>query len=587
MLTTDHFRRLLACIAGLAITSGALADYEAPNPVYAPPSNYYAAAAGTGSVLRMNLHNIISSGFVSRSYGDARYAFAVTDADPNHAGNIRLLYNDASVPSTWDSGLTYNREHIFCQSWLGISVSNSYKGPGSDLFELRPCSPSVNSSRGNDPYGLATSSGIYGHVSSSWYPGDTDAGQVARSLFYMATRYYNGTGTASLSNLDVINGSWQLYKAADLNSLLHWNYKHGVDNFERRRNQYIYSSTLNPSYYQGNRNPYIDHPEFVWAVFGGGNNDSTIYVSPTIPADGTSSQTADLGRIIRGGSLSTASVTINKSGTGPTTYDVLVSGEASTTAAGTGQPFDYGNQSRTVSVGLNASAAATPGLKTGTITIDNTDLTSAGAGMGINDGNDTILVTAAVLEHAQPSLRSAGVEVALVIDCGDLLQHTGPHQETFSLSNLERVAGYTAALDLDAVNVQGDSDVLWANVAPFRNLPAGQNLSYSVQLNGDTVGDFQTTYALTFSDADLPGATGGYGLTLTLKGRVIAGVPNLPGDIDGDGHVNLADLKLLVAAWNTTPDSSSWNPAADIDGDHAVSLADLKILVSNWGRSAG
>lgn len=53
-------------------------------------------------------------------------------------------------------------------------------------------------------------------------------------------------------------------------------------------------------------------------------------------------------------------------------------------------------------------------------------------------------------------------------------------------------------------------------------------------------------------------------------------------DIDGDGHVNLADLKLLVAAWNTTPSSGSWNPDADLDSDNAVTLSDLKILVAHW-----
>lgn len=59
----------------------------------------------------------------------------------------------------------------------------------------------------------------------------------------------------------------------------------------------------------------------------------------------------------------------------------------------------------------------------------------------------------------------------------------------------------------------------------------------------------------------------------------------IPGDIDGDGHVTLADIKLLIAAWNTTPASGSqWNPAADIDGSGSVTLSDLKILVSNWGQ---
>ena len=65
----------------------------------------------------------------------------------------------------------------------------------------------------------------------------------------------------------------------DLASLLRWNYTDGVDNFERRRNQYVYSSTDNPNYYQGNRNPFVDHPEYVWTIFGGGNNNSQLSVA--------------------------------------------------------------------------------------------------------------------------------------------------------------------------------------------------------------------------------------------------------------------------------------------------------------------
>lgn len=56
------------------------------------------------------------------------------------------------------------------------------------------------------------------------------------------------------------------------------------------------------------------------------------------------------------------------------------------------------------------------------------------------------------------------------------------------------------------------------------------------------------------------------------------------GDIDGDGYVNLSDLKLLVAAWNSFPGAGNWNPAADTDGDGLIDLNDLKALVANWNK---
>jgi endonuclease I len=282
------------------------ADYEPPNPAYAPPTPYYNGATGTGTTLKNNLKIIITAGFTGVSYGDARYAFAYLDQDPNNLNNILLVYNRASVPGAWDGGTTYNREHVFCCSWLGIDTpSNSYVGVGSDLFELRPCNPGVNSSRSNDPFGSDSSAGGYGHNGVYWYPGDADAGTIARTMFYMATRWSDlgltlGEVTGTPAYGSKVGG--------DLSSLLRWHYKHGVDNFERRRNDLIYDN------YQHNRNPYVDHPEYVWAVFGGGNNNSRIYVGATNPADGASTLDVSLGRVLKNGTIGNTSVTMNKAG---------------------------------------------------------------------------------------------------------------------------------------------------------------------------------------------------------------------------------------------------------------------------------
>ena len=127
-----------------------------------------------------------------------------------------------------------------------------------------------------------------------WYPGDADRGDVARTIFYMATRY----GQGQTNNLSLINGQSTTYNMGDLASFLKWNYEDVPDTFERQRNQYIYSSALNPTYYQGNRNPYIDHPEWVWSVFVDQANDSQISIAgATVNSDGSSTKTVDLGRV--------------------------------------------------------------------------------------------------------------------------------------------------------------------------------------------------------------------------------------------------------------------------------------------------
>ena len=63
----------------------------------------------------------------------------------------------------------------------------------------------------------------------------------------------------------------------------------------------------------------------------------------------------------------------------------------------------------------------------------------------------------------------------------------------------------------------------------------------------------------------------------------VAEEPPLPGDVDGDGDVDLADLQLLLAAYGTFSGDPAYNADADFDADGDVDLADLQFLLSNYG----
>ena len=171
------FLRLIVCLAASVRLPRAQSSpicrsgghgYEVPNSAYDAPASYYNTATGTGTTLRTNLHNIITSGYTGENYGDSRSILPVLWQDPANSSNMILMYNNALIAKPtggtipgWDEGTTWNREHLWPQSLLGVSVSNSYIGPASDLFELAPCNPSINSSRGNNDYGTTDASGTY------------------------------------------------------------------------------------------------------------------------------------------------------------------------------------------------------------------------------------------------------------------------------------------------------------------------------------------------------------------------------------------------------------------------------------------
>jgi hypothetical protein len=64
-------------------------------------------------------------------------------------------------------------------------------------------------------------------------------------------------------------------------------------------------------------------------------------------------------------------------------------------------------------------------------------------------------------------------------------------------------------------------------------------------------------------------------------GTVYLGVP---GDLNGDGTVDIYDAILLAAAYGSTPGTPNWNPNADINGDGIVDIYDAIILAGNFGQ---
>ena len=221
------------------------------------PSGYYdnVDTSLTGEDFRRMLSPIISAGYVKHSYSTNNEVLTYTDPDPSGNGKIICLYTGQSLSSG-----SWNKEHVWAKSH-GFGTESW--APYCDAHHLRPTLNSINSSRSNSDFGEVTggNSDAYGNkwTSDTFEPRDEVKGDVARMMFYMATRY----GFESPYNLKLVDDAHTSIskegngKFGNLQTLLKWHYQDPVSKEEIYRNNIIYT------FYQKNRNPYIDHPEYV------------------------------------------------------------------------------------------------------------------------------------------------------------------------------------------------------------------------------------------------------------------------------------------------------------------------------------
>lgn len=234
---------------------------EEPSRDYNTANGYYSGLKGLeGEALKAALHNIIDEQIVL-SYSQVWTALKYTDEDPNNTNNVKLFYSGISRSKDLNGGNVgnWNREHVWAKSHGDFGTSN---GPGTDIHHLRATDVQVNSSRGNLDFDWGGSSVINcpdcKRDGDSFEPPTAVKGDVARMLFYMATRYEAEDGVDLELNEKVNNGSAPYH--GKLSVLLEWHKLDPVDAVEIERNNRIFEA-------QENRNPFIDNPqwaEMIW-----------------------------------------------------------------------------------------------------------------------------------------------------------------------------------------------------------------------------------------------------------------------------------------------------------------------------------
>ena len=275
----------------------------------AAQTGYYSRVnTSSASQLRCSLHATIRGHTAYPYSGTGTSAWSIleiADEDPNNAGRILDAYRNRSFAKGSEragtgTGITYNREHTWPNS-LGFGSATGNLGlpnaPYTDTHMLYLTDTGYNADRGNKPYancalsaqcgervtevngGRGGGSGVY-PGNSNWFKGpDGNAGSfevwskrkgdMARAILYMAIRYEGGQhpGTGQTEpDLELTDNRAQIVITSAspaymglMSTLLAWHQADPVDAAERERNEVIYS-------FQGNRNPFIDHPEWATAA---------------------------------------------------------------------------------------------------------------------------------------------------------------------------------------------------------------------------------------------------------------------------------------------------------------------------------
>ena len=249
-------------------------EYKYSGNYYAPLAVYDSIATdGLNGTLRKRLSKLILPKawytYSGSSSGCLGNELQQADQDPTNNSNMVLFYSRDSVSKRAAGGSTtdWNREHVWPQS-----LSNGHWGKekaGTDVLHIRPTWYTTNNKRGNTVYGDVNKKNpqtyngmIYAYVSGSYFePIDAVKGDVARILMYVWTAYYDYYEDTSLYLTNAIES---------YDTLLKWHTLDKPDALEGVRNDYSESSK------QKNRNPFVDHPEFAWKIFGDSVKDSSI-----------------------------------------------------------------------------------------------------------------------------------------------------------------------------------------------------------------------------------------------------------------------------------------------------------------------
>ena len=564
------------------------------------PINYYDNALGKNDEsLMIALRNIIRS-HTQLGYNDLWNAFKSTDTDAQ--GYIIDMYSNCKYRPSEHGGSSsavgggYNREHSFPKSWF-----NDATPMYTDLFHLYPTDIKVNSQRSNFPFGVCKDgkrlvNGQYygkGKLGTSSYPGysgtvfepdDEYKGDFARTYFYMVTCYKNELPSWPGSpQLNYAANKYKAFSTWSINMLMEWTRLDPVSEKEIKRNDAVYAI-------QGNRNPFIDHPElaeFIWGNMQGKSWNGTseeITAAITSPVNGS---VFEMGSTEEGTQLQ---YTINLKGEGLTKALTLTmtENEYFSVSATTFSPSEVNNGTSFI-ITFNADDE---GSFSNTVTIASAEVSTSftvNATATPHDQPEPPVVLGDSIMEDWEGCTTGGYWTELVIGNAWNWYFTdaGIWSDNLRFGELSCRFGKTSSSAIAmAEDVQGGTSAISFWAGSFGNdSDAGLRVDYSTDKGASwtQLGSFTVIKGiLQHITMDIPMEgnvrfrivqTSGTRVNIdniTVYGRVQQ-EPELAGDVNLDGEVNIADVNTIIDAIL----SGDNNTRCDVNKDGEINIADI------------
>ncbi len=577
------------------------------------PSGFYTNANGKSDEALMTALEGIIYTHTQLGYNELWDCYPTTDMG-NDGYYIDMYstckYNHSSyhVGTASYVGQGLNREHSFPKSWFGGEVYPMY----TDLMMIIPTDGYVNQRRSNYPYGVCNGSDaityvneelgvtMLGKLGKSTYNGYTDKvfepddeykGDFARIYFYMVTCYKSDVSNwPGCDQLDYLDNQYKAFSDWSMQMLMEWHRADPVSQKELIRNEGVYEK-------QGNRNPFVDHPELAEHIWGtkqhtawtdGGDTPQPIVkeVPVMLSVDETAVETnAFRADWTSGGDVSSYTLKVSRHQESGAT--LLMSENFSKVNAYADGYTDVGESLDDYTdnpgwTGFKVYPAAGKSLKVGT---------SSAIGYLISPELQ-LSSTVTVVFNAKNWIASNGTsdKSSIIVSCGEASQTVAltdePEDYTVVLNgctaqnvklamNANKKRSYIYSVDIyngDLTAKAPRRQVIEEGDSTWRMVSGIADTCYTVRaLDG---GIYEYMVKAIYTD-------GTESVWSNIQQVTLVGGGDLPliGDVNGDGEVNIGDISAIIDYILGTATDSFNTEAADVNLDGEINIADVAAIV--------